>query len=261
MALSTLHLQFMQLALDISINGLGNVAPNPMVGCVIVKDNLVIGKGFTQPYGGAHAEVMAIHSVTDKLLLKNSTLYVTLEPCAHYGKTPPCADLIIEHKIPSVVIACLDTFKKVNGKGIEKLIKAGIDVTIGVLEKEAKWVNRRFFIFHEQKRPYIILKWAQTADGFISKLPVPKNRNENVISHPAVNQLVHQWRSQEQAILVGSGTIIADDPSLNVRLVEGKQPIRFIIDGKGILNKTYKVFNDNSSRTVVFTQPFLNYYR
>jgi diaminohydroxyphosphoribosylaminopyrimidine deaminase / 5-amino-6-(5-phosphoribosylamino)uracil reductase len=253
MDLNAIHQQFMQQALHLASKGLGSVAPNPMVGSVIVKDNIVIGEGYTQPYGGAHAEVMAINSVADKSLLKNSTLYVSLEPCAHYGKTPPCADLIIEYKIPRVVIACLDTFKKVNGKGIEKLIKAGIDVTIGVLEKEARWSNRRFFIFNEQKRPYIILKWAQTADGFMSKLPVPKNRNENAISNHGVNKRVHQWRSEEQAILVGSGTIIADDPSLNVRLVNGKNPIRMIIDGKGILNKKYKVFNDNISRTVVFT--------
>jgi diaminohydroxyphosphoribosylaminopyrimidine deaminase / 5-amino-6-(5-phosphoribosylamino)uracil reductase len=253
MDLSTKHQQFMQQALNLAANGLGSVAPNPMVGCVIVKDDMVIGEGYTQPYGGAHAEVMAIYSVIDKPILKSCTLYVTLEPCAHYGKTPPCADLIIEHQIPRVVIACLDTFKKVNGKGIEKLIKAGIDVTIGILENEARWLNRRFFIFHEQKRPYIILKWAQTADGFISRLPIPENKSENAISNSEVNKLVHQWRSEEQAILVGSGTIMADDPTLNVRLVEGKNPIRLIIDGKGNLNTTYKVFNDAASRTVVFT--------
>jgi diaminohydroxyphosphoribosylaminopyrimidine deaminase / 5-amino-6-(5-phosphoribosylamino)uracil reductase len=256
MDLSTIHQQFMQQALNLASKGLGSVAPNPMVGCIIVKDNILIGSGHTQPYGESHAEVMAIHSVADKSLLKDCTLYVTLEPCAHFGKTPPCADLIIEYKIPRVVIACLDTFKKVNGKGIEKLIRAGIDVTIGVLEKEARWMNRRFFVFNEQKRPYIILKWAQTADGFISKLPIPKNRSENAISHANTNAMVHVWRSQEQAILVGSGTIIADNPLLNVRLVEGKNPIRLIIDGKGILNKTYKVFNDNISRTVVFTRSF-----
>jgi diaminohydroxyphosphoribosylaminopyrimidine deaminase / 5-amino-6-(5-phosphoribosylamino)uracil reductase len=252
MDLSLLHQQYMQQALNLASKGLGSVAPNPMVGSVIVKDNAIIGSGHTQPYGEAHAEVMAIHSVADKSLLKNSTLYVTLEPCAHYGKTPPCADLIIEHKIPSVVIACLDTFKQVNGKGIEKLIKAGIDVTIGVLEKEARWLNRRFFIFNEQKRPYIILKWAQTADGFISKLPVPKDRKDNTISHANTSAMVHVWRSQEQAILVGSGTVIADNPLLNVRLVKGKHPIRFIIDSNNELNKTYGIFNDTSAKTIVF---------
>ncbi len=242
----------MQQALKLAENGLGSVAPNPMVGCVIVKDNNIIGSGYTQPYGGAHAEVMAIHSVAAKTILKDCTLYVTLEPCAHYGKTPPCADLIIEHKIPSVVIACLDTFKKVNGKGIEKLIKAGIDVTIGIMENEAKWLNRRFFTFHEQKRPYIILKWAQTADGFISKLPVPKNRNDNQISSAATNRRVHQWRSEEQAILVGSGTVIADNPLLNVRLIEGKNPIRFIVDSKNELSKTFAILSDTSAKTIIF---------
>ncbi len=245
---------FMQQALNLASKGLGNVAPNPIVGCIIVKDNLLIGSGYTQPYGGNHAEVMAIESVTDKSLLKDAKLYVTLEPCAHYGKTPPCADLIIANKIPHVVIACLDTFKKVNGKGIEKLIKAGIDVTIGILENEAKWLNRRFFTFHEQKRPYIILKWAQTADGFISKLPVPEDRNDNQISNPETNKLVHQWRSEEQAILVGSGTVIVDNPLLNVRLVEGKHPIRFIVDVKNELSKAFTIFSDTSAKTIVFNQ-------
>ncbi len=253
MDIQKLHQGFMQQALNLASKGLGNVAPNPMVGCIIIKDNAIIGSGYTQPYGEAHAEVMAIHSVADKTILKDCTLYVTLEPCAHYGKTPPCVDLIIEHKIPRVVIACLDTFKKVNGKGIEKLIKAGIDVTFGILENEAKWLNRRFFTFHEQKRPYIVLKWAQTADGFISKLPVPKERSENAISNSNTNAMVHVWRSQEQAILVGSGTIMADNPLLNVRLVKGKQPIRFVIDTSGKLNKSYAILNDDSAKTLVFT--------
>jgi diaminohydroxyphosphoribosylaminopyrimidine deaminase / 5-amino-6-(5-phosphoribosylamino)uracil reductase len=252
MDLDSFHKQYIQEAITLANKGLGSTAPNPMVGCVLVKNNEIIGSGYTQPYGGSHAEVVAIESVKNPIDLKESTLYVTLEPCSHFGKTPPCADLIVASKIPRVVVSCIDPFSKVNGQGIQKLIKAGIDVTIGIMETEAKWQNRRFFTFHEQKRPYIILKWAQTMDGFISKFPVPKNRLENLISGPEVNTLVHQWRSEEQAILVGSGTMKADDPLLNVRLVEGKNPMRLIVDSRNELNLSFKIFNDHSAQTVVF---------
>jgi len=221
---------------------LGSTAPNPMVGCVIVVDDKVIAEGYTSPYGSSHAEVNAIEAVKDPSVLPKATLYVTLEPCAHFGKTPPCSDLIIAHKIPRVVIGCLDDHEKVCGKGIEKLKVAGCDVLVGVLEQECKTHHKRFFTYHTKKRPYIILKWAESKDGFIA--PLSKSETKPVwISNPYSRQLVHQWRAEEQAILVGANTVAQDNPSLTTREVEGVNPFRIVIDLKNSLSDSYQVFN------------------
>ena len=222
-----------------------------MVGCVIVVEDQIIAEGYTSPYGGAHAEVNAIKAVKDESLLHNATLYVTLEPCAHFGKTPPCSDLIITHKIPRVVIGCLDEHEKVCGKGIAKLKAAGCEVTVGVLEDECKLHHKRFFTYHTKKRPYIILKWAESSDGYIA--PLSKSETKPVwISNTHSRQLVHQWRAEEQAILVGANTVIQDNPSLTTRDVEGANPIRIVIDLKNSLAETYQVFN-SESKTIRLT--------
>ena len=213
-----------------------------MVGCVIVVEDQIIAEGYTSPYGGAHAEVNAIKAVKDVSLLHKATLYVTLEPCAHFGKTPPCSDLIITHKIPRVVIGCLDEHEKVCGKGIAKLKAAGCEVTVGVLEDECKLHHKRFFTYHTKKRPYIILKWAESSYGYIA--PLSKSETKPVwISNTHSRQLVHQWRAEEQAILVGANTVIQDNPSLTTRDVEGANPIRIVIDLKNSLAETYQIFN------------------
>jgi diaminohydroxyphosphoribosylaminopyrimidine deaminase/5-amino-6-(5-phosphoribosylamino)uracil reductase len=216
-----------------------------MVGCVIVVGNQIIAEGYTSPYGGAHAEVNAIKAVKDVSLLAKSTLYVTLEPCAHFGKTPPCSDLIIAHKIPRVVIGCIDSHEKVCGKGIAKLKAAGCEVHIGVLEQECKKHHKRFFTYHTKKRPYIILKWAESHDGFIA--PLSKSEAKPVwISNTYSRQLVHQWRAEEQAILVGANTVVQDNPSLTTREVQGSNPIRIVVDPKNSLAETYQVFNSDA---------------
>ena len=223
-----------------------------MVGCVIVFENTIIAEGYTSPYGGAHAEVNAIQSVRDPKILEKSTLYVTLEPCAHFGKTPPCSDLIIAHKIPRVVIGCLDQHDKVCGKGISKLKAAGCEVIVGVLETECKIHHKRFFTYHSKKRPYIILKWAESKDGFIA--PLIKSEIKPVwISSLRSRQLVHQWRAEEQAILVGANTVAQDNPSLTTREVEGPNPIRIIIDLKNTLPESSQVFN-SEAKTIKLTK-------
>ncbi|HEX7415103.1 MAG TPA: bifunctional diaminohydroxyphosphoribosylaminopyrimidine deaminase/5-amino-6-(5-phosphoribosylamino)uracil reductase RibD [Bacteroidia bacterium] len=242
----------MQRALLLAEIGLGSVAPNPMVGCVIMHDAQLIGEGYHRNYGEAHAEVNAINSVKDKSLLSKSVLYVTLEPCSHIGKTPPCADLIIAHKIKRVVVSCIDFNPLVAGKGIEKLRSDGIEVRTGLLRNEARKLNKRFFTFHEKKRPYIILKWAQTKDGFISKHP-PFSREENWITNEKSNKLVHTWRTQEQAILVGTTTTLLDNPALTVRLAEGRNPIRILIDKNLKVPLTNTIFSEEAE-TLVFTQ-------
>ena len=222
-----------------------------MVGCVIVVEDIVIAEGYTSPYGGAHAEVNAIQSVKDPQLLEKATLYVTLEPCAHFGKTPPCSDLIIAHKIPRVVIGCLDEHEKVCGKGISKLKSAGCEVIVGILESECKTHHKRFFTFHKKKRPYIILKWAESNDGFIA--PLKKLENKPVwISNMYSRQLVHQWRSEEQAILVGANTVAQDNPRLTTRDIKGKNPIRIVIDIQNSLPKSSQVFN-SEAKTITLT--------
>ena len=229
--------------IQLAYNGLGTTYPNPLVGCVIVYDGKIIGEGWHQKAGEPHAEVRAIASVKDKSLLAESTLYVSLEPCSHYGKTPPCADLIITHRIPRVVIGTTDPFAKVAGRGIEKLRAAGCEVTVGVMEKECRELNKRFFTFHEKKRPYIFLKWAETADGFIA--PAHKDTLAPVwITDVYTRQEVHKMRSEEQAILVGVGTVLADNPSLDTRDWYGKNPLRVIIDPHLHSPKEFKVWND-----------------
>jgi len=239
--------------IELAKNGFGNVAPNPMVGCVIVNNEKIIGEGYHKKYGEPHAEVNAINSVKDKELLKDSTLFVNLEPCSHFGKTPPCSDFIISNKIPKVRIGCVDSSSKVAGKGIEKLRKAGIDAKFGILEKECRELNKRFFTFHEIKRPYIILKWAQTSDNFID---FERKENEsphvNWITGNELKITVHKWRSEEQAIIVGTNTALKDNPQLNVREWQGKNPLRIVLDKKLILPETLNLF-DNSTPTLVFT--------
>ena len=250
------HTFFMQRCLDLAAQGIGNVAPNPPVGAVIVYQNRIIGEGYHQQYGQAHAEPNAINSVLpqDKHLLSQSTLYVSLEPCAHFGKTPPCSDLIIKTGIPKVVIASPDPFELVNGQGIQKLRAAGIEVTIDILQTEANWLMRRFLTYHQQQRPYIILKWAQTANHFIA----PTNKQQQWISNSFAKMLTHRWRTEEQAILVGTNTALADNPQLTARLWTGKQPLRLVIDRYGRLQNKPLHLLDNSLPTVVFTQTHPN---
>lgn len=242
--------------LELAKQGTGNVAPNPMVGCVIEHQKQIIAVGYHEKYGEAHAEVNAINSVIDKSLLRESTLYVNLEPCAHTGKTPPCADLIIEHKIPNVVIGCIDSYSEVAGKGVEKLKAAGVNVTVGILEGKAKDLNKRFFTFHNKKRPYIILKWAETKDGFIDidrSLDSTKDDKilDNWITSPFSKKLVHQWRSEEQAIMIGTNTALNDNPKLTVREVDGKDPLRVVLDLNLRLPQHLHIF-DGSTPTLVF---------
>lgn len=223
------HEKYIQRCLQLAKNGIGTTRPNPSVGAVIVHKNKIIGEGFTSPYGGPHAEVNAINSVQNQELLKETTIYVTLEPCSHHGKTPPCADLIIEKGIPNIVIGSVDTNSLVAGKGIERLKKAGRNVIVGVCEEACKEHHKRFFTVQNKKRPYIILKWAETKDGFIA--PLTKDEQKPVwISNAYSQQLVHKWRSKEHAILVGTNTVIADNPSLTVRSWSGNNPVRIIID-------------------------------
>ena len=241
---------YIKRALQIAKNGLGQTRPNPMVGSVIVLNDRIIGEGFTSKYGGSHAEVNAINSVADKTLLKEATIYVTLEPCSHYGKTPPCSDLIIHHQIPNIVIGCVDDNPEVAGKGIKKLMEAGRNVRVGVLEAECKAHHKRFFTFHNKKRPYIILKWAQSNDGFIA----PKTKNEQKpvwITNTFSRQIVHKWRAEEQAILVGTTTVIKDNPTLNVRDWSGQNPVRIVLDRNNLLSDQYSVFN-NDAETITF---------
>jgi diaminohydroxyphosphoribosylaminopyrimidine deaminase/5-amino-6-(5-phosphoribosylamino)uracil reductase len=243
---------YMQRCLDLAILGMGNVAPNPMVGCVIVYNGVIIGEGYHQKCGEAHAEVNAIRSVKHQELLSESTMYVSLEPCAHFGKTPPCSDLIIEKRIPKVVIGTVDPFAKVAGKGIERMQNSGITVEVGVLEKECRELNRRFFTFHEQKRPYIILKWAQTLDGFIDT-DRTETQHPTWITNALSKRLVHKQRSEESAILIGTNTAEYDNPALTVREWTGNQPIRMVIDRTGRLSSSLNIF-DQKVPTWVFTE-------
>ena len=269
----------MHRCLELAQLGAGYVAPNPMVGAVLVHEGRIIGEGWHKEYGKAHAEVNCINAVQeeDRQFISQSILYVSLEPCAHYGKTPPCADLIIHYNIPRVVIGCRDPFKEVDGKGIEKLKAAGIEVETALLEQECRELNKRFFTFHTKQRPYIILKWAQTSDGYMAPLiPLQGKTLEQVnkkissfindtkappaegfgearlfISNEYSNILVHQWRSEEAAIMVGTNTALHDDPALTTRLWPGPSPVRLVIDLNLRLPVSLKVF-DGSERTIVF---------
>ncbi len=248
----TNHETYIKRCIEIAKNGLGSVSPNPMVGSVIVYNNKIIGEGYTSPYGGNHAEVNAINTVEDKTLLKEATIYVTLEPCSHYGKTPPCSDLIIKHKIPNIVIGCIDDNPKVAGQGIKKLLDANCNVTVGVLEKACKEHHKRFFTFHNKKRPYIILKWAETNDRFIAPKS-KKNLKPVWITNKYSRQLVHKWRTEEQAILVGTNTVFQDNPTLTARDWTGNNPIRVVIDRTLKLPKETSVFN-NEAKTIIINE-------
>jgi len=245
--------KYIKRCLELAKNGQGTTYPNPMVGCVIVHDNKIIGEGWHKKAGKAHAEVNAIASVKDKKLLKEATLYVNLEPCAHYGKTPPCSDLIVKHAIPKVIIGALDTNKLVSGKGVSHLKNNGCDVTVGVLEADCLALNKRFYTFHNKKRPYIILKWAASADGFIAPKPDESQKREPIfLTNKKSLQLVHQWRAEEQAILVGTQTAVADNPKLDVRHVKGNNPIRVVLDRTLRVPKNSHLFN-TSVKTIVIT--------
>ncbi|TWI82017.1 bifunctional diaminohydroxyphosphoribosylaminopyrimidine deaminase/5-amino-6-(5-phosphoribosylamino)uracil reductase RibD [Chitinophaga japonensis] len=242
---------FMQRCLQLAQQGAGQVAPNPMVGAVLVHQGRIIGEGYHRRYGQAHAEVECVQQVAeaDRPLIPQATMYVSLEPCAHYGKTPPCADLIVAQQIPRVVIGCMDTFSAVSGKGIEKLQRAGVEVSVGMLERASRELNRRFFTFHEKQRPYIILKWAQCPAGFMATL----NGEPVRLSNPYSDRLVHRWRSEEMAILVGTRTALTDNPRLTNRLWTGRSPLRLVIDRELGTPRHYHLW-DGTVPTWFFTE-------
>ena len=266
-----IHEKYIKRCIELAKNGLGTTSPNPMVGSVIVYNDAIIGEGYTSPYGGNHAELNAINSVKDKETLKKATLYVSLEPCNHFGKTPPCSDLIVKCQVPKVIIGCIDPFDKVAGKGVEKLRKHGCNVEVGVLEDECVELNKRFFTCHTKKRPYIILKWAETKNGLVDKIchseldlePYHKKLKQVQfdaslakpiwITNQYSRQLVHKWRSEEQAILVGTNTAINDNPKLDVRNWQGKNPIRIVLDRNLRIPKNYHLF-DKRIKTIVLTE-------
>ena len=244
-------IRFMQRCIQLARCGEAGAPPNPMVGAVVVCDGRIIGEGFHRRCGGPHAEVNAIGSVREKHLLSRSTIYVSLEPCSHYGKTPPCADLIIRSGIPRVVIGCTDPFAKVNGLGIKRLRDAGCEVVVGILEAECRDLNRRFFTFHEKHRPWILLKWAQSKDKYIGQ-----TSSKVAFSSPLTQTLVHRLRARCQAILVGTNTAILDNPSLTTRLWQGPDPLRLTIDRKGVLSPTLHL-KDGSTPTVIYSNESL----
>ena len=247
------HESFMQRCVDLAYLGQGNVSPNPMVGCVIVKNGLIIGEGYHSEFGGKHAEIKAIESVIDQKEIENSTVYISLEPCVHHGKTPPCVHELINRKIKTAVIGSRDSNPIVGGKGIESLKRVGIEVIENILEEECRKLNKRFFTFHEKRRPYVILKWAQTSDGYLDKNREIGEKGVNWISSPESKVLVHKWRSEEQSILVGRNTILNDNPSLTVREISGKNPTRIVIDSQLQLSKDVNIFSKDAP-TLVFNR-------
>jgi diaminohydroxyphosphoribosylaminopyrimidine deaminase/5-amino-6-(5-phosphoribosylamino)uracil reductase len=247
--------QYIKRCLELAVLGAGTVSPNPMVGAVIVCDDKIIGEGYTSPYGGSHAEVNAVQNAIISLgeaeakqLFKKSTIYVSLEPCAHHGKTPPCADMLVSYQFQKIVIGCLDPFAKVNGLGVQKLKDAGIEVVFGVLKKECQFINRRFFSLISQHRPYVILKWAETKNGFFA----PDDASQKWISNIASKQLVHKWRSEEDAILVGTRTALVDNPELTNRLWSGKSPKRVLIDKYLAVPTNSNLFLSKESDLIIF---------
>lgn len=247
-------IKYMRRCLELALMGRTHVSPNPMVGAVVVHNGKIIGEGYHAQYGKAHAEVNAIDSVRDKSLLPEATVYVSLEPCAHFGKTPPCASLLASIPVKRVVIGVVDSFSKVAGKGIEVLKNAGIDVTVGVLENECRELNRNFFTLHEQRRPYIILKWAQSLDGFLDIYrPKDAPREPHWITNKLSRRLVHKWRAEEPSIMIGTNTALKDNPRLDVRDWKGKNPTRIVLDRVGRLPLDLHFFDQNSP-TVVFTE-------
>ncbi|HEX8015927.1 MAG TPA: bifunctional diaminohydroxyphosphoribosylaminopyrimidine deaminase/5-amino-6-(5-phosphoribosylamino)uracil reductase RibD [Flavobacterium sp.] len=246
--------KYIKRCIELAQNGFGTTYPNPMVGSVIVYEDKIIGEGWHKKAGEPHAEVNAIRSVKDKSLLKNATIYVSLEPCSHFGKTPPCCDLIIEHKIPTVVVGTVDPNEKVAGRGIKKIIESGASVIVGILENECYELNKRFFTFHNKKRPYIILKWAESQDGFLSpEKQINQERKPVWITNQYSRQLVHKWRSEEQAIFTGTQTVIDDNPKLNVRDWSGNNPTRVVLDQNSRISKSSSIFDD-SVKTIIFTK-------
>ena len=241
---------YMRRCIELAKCGFGTASPNPMVGAVIVHNGKIIGEGWHRKCGEAHAEVNAVNSVKDKSLLKESTIYVSLEPCAHVGRTPACADMLIREGFPKVVVGSIDPFEKVAGKGIEKLKNAGVDVKIGVLKQECDWLNRRFFTYHTKRRPYIILKWAQTADGFIDNIRTDRQQKPLKITNVYFDRLVHKWRTEEDAILVGTRTALLDNPQLTARLWSGQNPVRICIDRELKVPKSSKIF-DGQAKTII----------
>lgn len=244
---------FINRCFQLAQMGAGNVSPNPMVGAVIIVDNKIIGEGYHKQFGSAHAEVNAVNSVMDKELLKQATVYVSLEPCSHYGKTPPCAKLLVESKIKRCVIANFDPNPKVAGKGIQMLKDAGIEVVCGVEEKKGRFLNRRFFCYQEKKRPYIILKYAQSLDGYmdINTAGVTTGRKNYWITNDAMKVLVHKMRAENDAFLVGANTVINDDCQLNTRYYDGKNPLRLVYDRDLSIDKSKKFFDD-TQKTIIF---------
>ena len=245
---------YINRCIKLALNGAGYVSPNPLVGCVIVYNGSIIGEGYHREFGKEHAEVNAINSVKEISLLSKSTLFVNLEPCSHHGKTPPCCNLIVKMKIPKVVIGCKDYSKKVNGTGIAFLKQNGVEVVENILEEKCKKLNARFFNFHNRNFPYIILKWAKTKDGFIDKYRKTNQRGINWITEKETQVLVHKWRAEEDAILVGRKTVLNDNPELTVRKFKGKQPLRIVIDPELKLDLNKKIFNENSNTIIVNTQ-------
>jgi diaminohydroxyphosphoribosylaminopyrimidine deaminase/5-amino-6-(5-phosphoribosylamino)uracil reductase len=245
------HHHFMHRCFELAKLGTGNVTPNPLVGCVIVHNGQIIGEGYHQKYGEAHSEVNAINSVRDISLLSESTIYVSLEPCAHHGKTPACARLLVKYNVKRVVIATLDPHEKVAGKGVRILEDAGIDVTIGILENEAQFVARRFFTFHQKNRPHVLLKWAETANGFLDKLRTSSDLKSLNISCDESNVYTHELRAAEHAIMVGTETALLDDPSLSVRNAAGSDPIRIVLDRTLRLPKNLRLFSDGRPTIVL----------
>ncbi len=243
--------KYIKRCIQLAQNGLGTTYPNPLVGSVLTYENRIIGEGWHRKAGEPHAEVNAIKSVKDQSLLKKATIYVSLEPCSHYGKTPPCSDLIIASGIKKVVIGIVDPFAKVKGRGIKKLLDAGCEVSVGILEDQCRELNKRFFTFHEKKRPYIILKWALTENNFIA--PSSKEARAPVwITNNYSRQIAHKWRSEEQAILVGTNTAVADNPKLNTRLWEGSNPVRILLD-QSLRTPLDSALLDRSVKTIVIT--------
>ncbi|WP_343521804.1 bifunctional diaminohydroxyphosphoribosylaminopyrimidine deaminase/5-amino-6-(5-phosphoribosylamino)uracil reductase RibD [Pedobacter sp.] len=246
---------YIKRCLELALLGMGHVSPNPMVGCVIVLNHKVIGEGYHQAYGKAHAEPNAVKAVFDRYgheaeaMLKQATAYVSLEPCAHFGKTPPCADLFVKHQIKKVVIGNRDPFSSVDGKGIEKLKNAGIEVLTGILEDECRYLNRRFFTRIQQQRPYIILKWAETANGYFAT----KDGQQKWITGALAKRLAHQWRTEEDAILIGKQTAITDNPQLTAREWPGKNPIRLVIDKNLQVPLSNHIFN-TEAKTIIFNE-------
>jgi len=249
-----IHEKYINRCIQLAKNGLGTTYPNPMVGSVIVVNDKIIGEGWHKKAGEPHAEVNAINSVSDKSLLKKATIYVSLEPCSHFGKTPPCANLIVESGIKKVVIGIIDSNSKVSGKGVQHLIDNDCDVIVGVLENECFNLNKRFFIFHTKKRPFILLKWAEARDGFIDKIRTETSeKSPTWISNIYSQQFVHKMRAEEQAILVGTTTALNDNPSLTVRNWSGENPIRIVLDRKAKLSIDYNLMDD-CVKTIVFSE-------